>query len=62
MKTNVDKTLTLMLTAIFALLVFIGFSMMLEVGVGYLWLGMYTCGAYGLGYQVFDYFVSEATN
>jgi hypothetical protein len=33
-----------------------------EFGIGYLWLGMYTCGAYGLGYQVFDYFVSEATN
>ena len=61
MKSKVDKTLTLMLTAIFALLVFIGFTMMLEVGVGYLWLAMYTIGAYGLAYQVFSYFVNDAT-
>jgi hypothetical protein len=38
-----------------------GFSMMDEFGIGYLWLGMYTIGAYGLAYQVFDYFVSSAT-
>jgi hypothetical protein len=43
-------------------LMYMGFTMMDEFGIGYLWLGMYTCGAYGLGYQVFDYFVSEATN
>jgi hypothetical protein len=43
-------------------LVYVGFSMMDEFGIGYLWLGMYTIGAYGLAYQVFDYFVSEATN
>ena len=62
MKSKVDKTLTLMQTAIFMLLMYIGYTGLDEFGVGYLWLGMYTCGAYGLGYQVFSYFVSEATN
>ena len=61
MKTKTDKVLTLMLTSIFVLMVYIGFIMMDEFGIGYLWLAMYTCGAYGLGYQVFDYFVSDAT-
>jgi hypothetical protein len=61
MKTKTDKVLTLMLTSIFILLIYIGFAMMLEVGVGYLWLAMYTIGTHGLAYQVFQYFVSEAT-
>jgi hypothetical protein len=43
-------------------LMYVGFTGLDEFGVGYLWLGMYTIGAYGLAYQVFDYFVSEATN
>ena len=62
MKSKVDKTLTLMQTAIFMLLMYIGYTGLDEFGVGYLWLGMYTIGAYGLGYQVFDYFVSDSTN
>ena len=62
MKSKVDKTLTLMQTAIFMLLMYIGYTGLDEFGVGYLWLGLYTCGTYGLGYQVFSYFVNEATN
>ena len=61
MKTKTDKVLTLMLTSIFILLIYIGFAMMLEVGVGYLWLAMYTIGTHGLAYQVFKYFVDDAT-
>jgi len=61
MKTKTDKVLTLMMTAIFVLLTYIGFAMMLEVGVGYLWLAMYTVGTHGLAYQIFSYFVGEAT-
>jgi hypothetical protein len=61
MKTKVDKALTLMMTAIFILLTYIGFAMMYEVGVGYLWLAMYTVGTHGLAYQAFSYFVDRAT-
>ena len=62
MKTIVEKFATIIFTVACLALVYVGFTMMLEVGVGYLWLAMYTIGAYGLAYQVFDYFVSEATN
>jgi len=49
------------LAALCMAMIYMGFTMMTEVGVGYIWLAMYTCGAYGLAYQVFDYFVSSAT-
>jgi hypothetical protein len=62
MKTIIEKAATLIFTAMCMALIYMGFSMMDEFGIGYLWLGMYTLGAYGLAYQVFDYFVSEATN
>jgi hypothetical protein len=62
MKTIIEKAATLIFTALCMALMYMGFSMMDEFGIGYLWLGMYTLGSYGLGYQVFDYFVSEATN
>jgi cytochrome b561 len=62
MKTKTAKIANLLFTALCMALMYMGFIMMDEFGIGYLWLGMYTCGAYGLGYQVFDYFVSEATN
>jgi hypothetical protein len=62
MKTKTAKIANLLLTAACLAMVYMGFTMMDEFGIGYLWLGMYTLGAYGLAYQVFDYFVSEATN
>ena len=62
MKTIIEKAATLIFTALCLAMIYMGFSMMDEFGIGYLWLGMYTIGAYGLAYQVFDYFVSEATN
>ena len=62
MKTKTAKIANLLFTAACLALMYMGFMMMDEFGIGYLWLGMYTCGAYGLGYQVFDYFVTEATN
>jgi len=61
MKTITEKAATLIFTAMCMAMVYMGFTMMVEVGVGYIWLAMYTCGAYGLAYQVFDYFVSSAT-
>ena len=61
MKTIIEKFATIIFTVACLALVYVGFTMMDEFGIGYLWLGMYTCGAYGLGYQVFDYFVSSAT-
>jgi hypothetical protein len=61
MKTITEKAATLIFTALCMAMIYMGFTMMTEVGVGYIWLAMYTCGAYGLGYQVFDYFVSSAT-
>jgi len=61
MKTIIEKAATLIFTAMCMAMVYMGFTMMVEVGVGYIWLAMYTCGAYGLAYQVFDYFVSSAT-
>ena len=62
MKTIIEKAATLIFTALCLAMIYMGFTMMDEFGIGYLWLGMYTIGAYGLGYQVFDYFVTEATN
>ena len=62
MKTIIEKFATIIFTVACMALMYMGFTGLDEFGVGYLWLGMYTCGAYGLGYQVFDYFVSEATN
>lgn len=62
MKNAAHKTANLIFTALCMALMYIGFTMMDEFGIGYLWLGLYTCGAYGLGYQVFDYFVTESTN
>ena len=62
MKTKTDKALTLMMTACFMLSMYIGYTGLDEFGVGYLWLGLYTIGAYGLAYQVFKYFVNESTN
>ena len=61
MKTKTQKAATLLFTAMCMALMYMGFIMMDEFGIGYLWLGMYTCGAYGLGYQVFDYFVDRVT-
>ena len=61
MKTITEKAATLIFTAMCMAMIYMGFSMMDEFGIGYLWLGMYTIGAYGLAYQVFDYFVSSAT-
>jgi len=61
MKTIIEKFATIIFTVACLALVYVGFSMMDEFGIGYLWLGMYTIGAYGLAYQVFDYFVSSAT-
>jgi len=61
MKTITEKAATLIFTAMCMAMVYMGFTMMVEVGVGYIWLAMYTLGAYGLAYQVFDYFVSSAT-
>ena len=61
MKTIIEKFATLIFTAMCMAMIYMGFTMMDEFGIGYLWLGMYTCGAYGLAYQVFDYFVSNAT-
>jgi hypothetical protein len=61
MKTKTYKAATLIFTAMCMAMVYMGFIMMDEFGIGYLWLGMYTLGAYGLAYQVFDYFVTEAT-
>jgi hypothetical protein len=61
MKTIIEKAATLIFTALCMAMIYMGFTMMTEVGVGYIWLAMYTCGAYGLAYQVFDYFVSNAT-
>jgi hypothetical protein len=62
MKSKAYKAANLLFTAMCMALVYTGFIMMDEFGIGYLWLGMYTVGAYGLAYQVFDYFVTEATN
>jgi hypothetical protein len=62
MKSRAYKAATIIFTVACLALVYMGFTMMDEFGIGYLWLGMYTIGAYGLAYQVFDYFVSEATN
>lgn len=62
MKSKTHKAANLLFTAMCMALMYMGFIMMDEFGIGYLWLGMYTVGAYGLAYQVFDYFVSEATN
>lgn len=61
MKTITEKFATIIFTAMCMALMYMGFTMMVAVGVGYIWLAMYTIGAYGLGYQVFDYFVSSAT-
>ena len=62
MKTIIEKFATILFTALCMALMYMGFIGLDEFGVGYLWLGMYTIGSYGLAYQVFDYFVSEATN
>lgn len=62
MKSKAYKAANLLFTVMCIALVYTGFIMMDEFGIGYLWLGMYTVGAYGLAYQVFDYFVTEATN
>ena len=62
MKSKAYKAANLLFTVLCMALVYMGFIMMDEFGIGYLWLGMYTVGAYGLAYQVFDYFVTEATN
>lgn len=61
MKTKTAKLANLLFTAACMALVYMGFIMMDEFGIGYLWLGMYTLGAYGLAYQVFKYFVDDAT-
>jgi len=61
MKTITEKAATLIFTALCIAMMYMGFIMMDEFGIGYLWLGMYTIGAYGLAYQVFEYFVSSAT-
>ena len=61
MKTKTAKLANLLFTAVCMALVYMGFMMMDEFGIGYLWLGMYTLGAYGLAYQVFKYFVDDAT-
>lgn len=61
MKTKTAKLANLLFTAACIAMVYMGFIMMDEFGIGYLWLGMYTCGAYGLAYQVFKYFVDDAT-
>jgi len=61
MKTKTQKIATLLFTAMCMALMYMGFIMMDEFGIGYLWLGMYTAGSYGLAYQVFDYFVTEST-
>lgn len=61
MKTKTAKLANLLFTAACMALVYMGFIMMDEFGIGYLWLGMYTIGAYGLAYQVFKYFVDDAT-
>jgi hypothetical protein len=62
MKTKTVKIANLIFTALCMALVYVGYTGLDEFGVGYLWLAMYTIGAYGLAYQVFDYFVTEATN
>jgi|TARA_R110002126_G_scaffold243987_1_gene387348 hypothetical protein len=62
MKTIIEKFATIIFTVACMALMYVGFTGLDEFGVGYLWLGMYTIGAYGLGYQVFDYFVSDSTN
>ena len=62
MKTKTYKAAYLLFTVMCMALVYVGYTGLDEFGVGYLWLAMYTIGAYGLAYQVFDYFVSEATN
>jgi len=61
MKTKTYKAANVLFTTMCILLTYIGFTMILEVGVGYLWLAMYTLGTHGLAYQVFSYFVNEAT-
>ena len=61
MKDKTYKAANLLFTATCMALIYMGFIMMDEFGIGYLWLGRLTCGGYGLAYQVLDYFVSSAT-
>ena len=61
MKTKTYKAAYLLFTVMCMAMMYMGFIMMDEFGIGYLWLAMYTIGSYGLAYQVFDYFVSSAT-
>ena len=42
MKTITEKAATLIFTALCMALIYMGFTMMTEVGVGYIWLAMYT--------------------